>query len=261
MSVDTIQETVAVDVENVGGIDEASVTVTPGVTVLAGRNATNRTSLLRALMTGLGSDDVSIKSDADEGVVELDVGDECYSRKLFRTDGVITTNGEPYLDDSTLPDLFAFLLGSNEPRRAVARGDDLRDLIMRPVDTDEINAEIEKLVEHRQELERELDEIDSLKNDLPDLEERRTELQSEISNKLDALEENETVIESLDVDIDDRRDEQDEVEAKLSEPQELRSSLDDVRYDLETERESLDALQTEKGDLEERLSNLPEAHG
>lgn len=53
----SLQNTTAViDVENIGGIDSTAVEFTPGVTVLAGRNATNRTSLLRALMTALGSE-------------------------------------------------------------------------------------------------------------------------------------------------------------------------------------------------------------
>jgi DNA repair exonuclease SbcCD ATPase subunit len=259
MSTEQLQEGVRVDVENVGGIDEASVSFIPGVTILAGRNATNRTSLLQALMAGLGSDDVSLKSDADEGFVELEIGEETYSRRLTRTDGSISSDGEPYLEDTTLPDLFAFLLESNEARRAVARGDDLRDLIMRPIDTDEINAEIERLVERRRRIERDLDEIDALKEELPGLEERRTELQGDVADKQDALEETEAEIESLDVDVDDRRNEKDEVEAKLSELQELRSTLDDVRFDLETEQESLEALRTECSDLEAELSELPDA--
>ena len=43
-------------------------------------------------------------------------------------------------DDPELADLFAFLLESNEARQAVARGDDLRETIMRPIDTDEIES-------------------------------------------------------------------------------------------------------------------------
>ncbi len=42
----------------------------PGVTILAGRNATNRTSLLQVLMAALGSERVSLKGDAEEGRVD-----------------------------------------------------------------------------------------------------------------------------------------------------------------------------------------------
>ncbi|GAA0237927.1 hypothetical protein GCM10009000_061810 [Halobacterium noricense] len=92
-------------------------------------------------MAALGSEQASIKGDADEGSVELTVGDETYTRTLTRRNGAIVTSGDPYLDDPELTDPFSFLLESNEARRAVARGDDLRNLIMRPVDIKAIQAE------------------------------------------------------------------------------------------------------------------------
>lgn len=55
---------VHIDVRNIGGIDEASVTLPEGVSILTGRNATNRTSFLQALMAGLGSRQSSLKGDA-----------------------------------------------------------------------------------------------------------------------------------------------------------------------------------------------------
>jgi len=52
-------------VENVGGIDTTEIALSPGVTSLTGRNATSRTSLLLTLMATLGSEHVSLKSDAE----------------------------------------------------------------------------------------------------------------------------------------------------------------------------------------------------
>jgi len=140
---ESVAETVSVAVENVGGIDETEVTFSSGVTILTGRNATNRTSLLQAIMAGLGSDDVSLKGDADEGHVELTVGEETYTRNLVRQNGTVVTDGDPYLDDPELADLFVFLLESNEARRAVELTENLRELIMRPVDTAAIEDQIE----------------------------------------------------------------------------------------------------------------------
>jgi len=154
-------------IENVGGIDHTDITFNPGVTILAGRNATNRTSLLQALMAALGSEHVSLKGDTDEGHVELEIGDSTYTRTLSRTDDAagptaISTRGEPYVEDAELADLFAFLLETNEARQAVARSDDLRELIMRPIDTDALQAEI--------------DQLDQLEDRLPDLEGEWTDL-------------------------------------------------------------------------------------
>ena len=64
------EETVQLTVDNIGGIDHADVIFSPGVTILAGRNATNRTSLLQVLMAALGSERVSLKGDAEEGRVD-----------------------------------------------------------------------------------------------------------------------------------------------------------------------------------------------
>jgi predicted ATPase len=64
----------------IGGIDDTDVTFQAGVTILAGRNASNRISLLQALMVALGSDAVSLKDDTDERHIELTVGDETYTR-------------------------------------------------------------------------------------------------------------------------------------------------------------------------------------
>jgi hypothetical protein len=155
----TSERLAEIQVENIGGIDETTVSLSPGVTALTGRNATNRTSLLRALMGALGSDGVSLKGDADEGRVELVLGEEeenIYTRTLAREDGMVVTGGEPYLEDSEAADLFAFLLENNEARQAVARGDDLREVIMRPVDTDAIQAEISQLETEKRDLDDQL---------------------------------------------------------------------------------------------------------
>lgn len=54
-------EQMSVSVKNIGGINEAEQTFEPEVTVLAGRNATNRTSFLQAIMGASGSDQASLK--------------------------------------------------------------------------------------------------------------------------------------------------------------------------------------------------------
>jgi len=244
---------------NIGGIEETTVTFSPGVTILVGRNATNRTSFLQAVMAALGSDNITIKGDADEATVELTIGDVTYTRQLMRRSGSVVTDGEPYLDDCELPDLFAFLLESNEARRAVATSADLRELIMRPVDTDAIEADIERLVQERKSLKRELEEIDDLKGDLPDLEGERTRLQDQIKDKKAELDAKEEELARADADVEETREEKSELDDKLAELRSKRSDLDDVRYDLDTERESIEALKQEQRDLSAEEDDLPAA--
>ncbi|RBI59163.1 chromosome segregation protein SMC [halophilic archaeon] len=245
-----------ISVRNIGGIDETEVTLAAGVTALTGRNATNRTSLLQALMAALGSERASLKADADEGTVTLELGDETYTRTLTRSNGTIATSGDPYLDDPELADLFAFLLESNEARRAVARGDDLRDLIMRPIDTDRIQAEIEQLESEKRNLDDRLDELDSLANRLPELERERARLDSDLEDKREELADKEAEIEDLDADLDETRSEKEALEEKLDELRDVRSRLEDTRFDIDTEKESLEALQAEVEELEAELDDV-----
>jgi len=245
---------VSLHAENVGGIDETDVELSPGVTVLAGRNATNRTSFLQAVMTAIGSDETTLKGDAEAGVVEFQMDDESYQRTLERNGNDIVLSGDSYLNDSSLADLFAFLLEQNESRRAVARGDDLRDIIMRPIDTDEVEAEIKSLKSEHDQIDAQLDHIEDRKRDLPELEQRRSELEAEIEETREALAEKETEIESLNADPVEQAGES-EVDSALAELRETRSKLEDVRYDIDTEEESLDSLQTELRERREEIGD------
>lgn len=256
------EQTVAqaqLSVRNIGGIDETSVEFEPGVTILAGENATNRTSLLQAIMAALGSDNVSMKGDADSATVELTIDGETHERELTRQGTSITSEGEPYLEDPTLAELFAFLLESNEARRAVATNADLRDLIMRPVDTDEIQTKIDRRLRKRDEIESELEELDQLKNRLPALEEDRTRLKGEIEEAKEDLAEKEAELEDRDANVEQSREEKADLEERLAELRSKRSELEDIRYELETERESLDSTRTQKRELDEEFDELPDA--
>jgi chromosome segregation ATPase len=244
--------------ENIGGIRETTVEFSPGVTVLVGRNATNRTSFLQAVMAALGSENVSVRGDADEAEVDLTLGDETYTQRLDRGSRGVTAAGDPYLDDPALADLFAFLLESNEARRAVAASADLRDVIMRPVDTEEIQAEIDSRVEERDSLRSELEALDALKGKLPALEEERTDLNTKITEKKAELDAKEAELAAADADLDETREEKSELDDKLETLRSKRSALDDVRYQIETEQETLEATTRDQREAEQKLAELPE---
>lgn len=247
---------ISVSVSNIGGIDEMERTFEPGVTVISGRNASNRTSLLRAMMAALGSDQASLKADADAGSVELAIGDDLYTRTLTRKDGGVSFGGDPYLGDAEAADLFAFLLETNEARLAVPRGDDLRDIIMRPVDTEAIQAEIRELEQEKREIDSELEVIESKENHLPELRDRLARRQQEIEEKEDELAEKETALDELDQGVEETREEKDELEESLRDLRDARKELQDLQYKLETEEESLDSLQADQADLEEQWDAL-----
>jgi predicted nucleic acid-binding Zn-ribbon protein len=260
-SIQSSAESIEISASNIGGIDETTVELTPGVNVLAGRNATNRTSFLQTVMAAMGSDDVTLKGDADSGRVELQFGGDVYERTLTRTNGTVTTGGDPYLEDAELADLFAFLLESNESRRAVAEGADLRELIMRPVDTDAIQAEIEQLLAERRDLDERLDELESVEERLTRLERRRTSLEDELQRKRAELEDERAALDRVDADVEETREEKARLDETLDELGETRSELEDVRYRLETAEESLESLRAERDEVESEIEAFESAAG
>lgn len=255
----TDQKKGKVEIENIGGIEETTVEFSAGTTAFVGRNATNRSSFLQAVMAGLGSDNVAMKGDADEASVSLTIGDTTYTRKFKRRGGSVVEEGEPYLDDPTLADLFAFLMESNETRQAVGANADLRELIMRPVDTDKIEQRIEELIQERESLKKELDEIDEVKGKLPGLEEQRRELEEKIETKKATLADKNRELETQDGSLEQQKEKKSKLETRLKELSSKRSEIERVRNELEIEREGLEALREEKNELERELSELPES--
>ena len=245
-------------VRNVGGISSTEVDLRPGVTVLEGRNATNRTSLLQAIAAAMGSDQATLKGDAEDGEVRLEIGDETYTRTFSRSGQTVTTGGDPYLADAQVADLFAFLFGGNEARRAVVGGEDLREIIMRPIDTEALQAEIERLKRERERVDDEIGALDDLAEELPALERRRERLTDQVAEKREELETARAAVEDLDVDPEDRRERQAELDERTSDLNERRSDLEDVRFRIEAEEESLSSLRSEREELEAELDDLPE---
>jgi DNA repair exonuclease SbcCD ATPase subunit len=259
MSNDQLSRSVAqVEVNNIGGIDEATVSLGQGVSILAGSNATNRTSFLQALMTGLGSKRSSLKGDADNGSVTIELDGNTYTRTLTRQNGAVIYDGDPYLDDPELADLFAFLLENNEARRAVAQGDDLREIIMRPIDTDRMEAEIEQCQKKREEIEEEIDRLDELERELPELEERRREKQEELESAHDDLEAVQEKIEEYDADIEQSQNRKQKLEDAFQRVRDAQSELEDLEFDLETEQSTLSELEAEQEELEQTYADIKE---
>ena len=234
--------------DNIGGIDHTEHELPPGITILKGENATNRSSFLQAIMAGLGSDRVSLKSDSDEGQVTLDTDGETYTRTLTRVGQAdVATGGDPYLsdDDATLADLYAFLVEDNEVRRAVERGDDLYEILMRPVDKADIEARQNELRTQRRDLETEIESAKAAADELIGLEEQKTSLESTIADLEAELNELETDIEELEQTVDeaDTNDEidalQDEIDARNAELHDLEAEIHSKKNQIEVAEQHL----------------------
>lgn len=257
--VEVAPDGVRAEVENIGGIDRETVELEPGVTILTGRNATNRTSLLRALMAAVGSDEATLKGDATTGSVTLSIGDETYTRAFERTEGGVTTSGDPYLADPTVADHFAFLLGSNAARRAVREERDLRPLVMDPVDTATITAEIDRLEAEKRRLEDALADLDDKEQRRAALVTEREELDAEIETLETKLASEREALAEIEYDLDASNRGADGMESTIRALEDLRDDQSRLRNRLASERESIDALREEREELTAREATLPEA--
>jgi DNA repair exonuclease SbcCD ATPase subunit len=254
-------------VSNLGGIENTTVEFSPGVTILVARNATNRTSLLRALNGTLGGTAATLKSDTDNGHATLTLGDDEFTRTYRRTGSGTTSDGTPYTDAVTLVDSFVTLLEDNPARRVVERGEDLHEVIMRPVDTEAIEQRIQQLREKKEEVEADRDRAQQRRDTLPQLEERRHSLEEEIvtiDEKLvelreevadidadaKAAEEADILVEKLDARQQNLRGTENDIEIVKSERDALHDELDEIRADREALSENVDDRSDIKSELE-----------
>jgi len=250
----TFDESATVSVRNLGGIDTESVTFEPGVTVLTGRNATNRTSLLRSVAAALGGSAGELKSDADEGTVDLSLGEETYTRQFERTGGGVRTSGDPYTDEASVVDLYSCLLATNPARQAVERGDGdaLREVVMDPVDTAEIRAEIDRRQREVRSLSEDLTEAARELDRLPDLRERLAARREERESLADELESVREAVDDAEVDAADAE----EAEAVVADLTSVREEYEGVRDRLETQRDSVESLADERETVAGKLADV-----
>ena len=251
---------VTVDITNLGGIDSLDASLPPGVSLLSGENASNRTSFLQSVAAALGGDRsaATLKSDADEGSVSLTVGDIEGTRTYRRTPAGVSRSGDPITDAAELVDTYVSIFADNPARQAVRNGgENLRDILMRGVDTAEINANIHQLKHRRSAIEDKLSEVESAKSRLPSLEEQRSSLESELASI-------ESEIESVEADIDDYDASSEDIEAAerhLDELETLRDRLQRTQSEIEVTESTIAEAEAEKASIEADLEALdvPEA--
>ncbi|MFC7046141.1 ATP-binding protein [Halobacteriaceae archaeon GCM10025711] len=232
----------SVAVANIGGIAAGRIAFEPGVTVLSGANASNKSSLLQGLMAVLGGPDPTLKGDVDHGEIRLDIDGEEYALEVSRRDGGVVTDGTPFSDERDRCRLFASLDEMNPVRRAVVGDGDLHDLLMRPVDTDEIEAEISRLEARKASVAERLDEVERLEDRLPSVEAREQRLEDD----LDAVE----------ADLADVRQRIQDAEADQAASTEVRTLLDDLEAK-RTERETVrDRIRTQESALDSSERNV-----
>jgi predicted nucleic acid-binding Zn-ribbon protein len=252
---------VTVDIENVGGITQQTLEFEPGITVLTGENATNRTSMLRSIMAACGSDRAYLKAGAERGAVRLTVGEETYSRWFEREKGGVRTGGSPLLADENrieAADHYAFLLADNGARLAVLDPEtDLRDVVMAPVDTDAIEARIDRLRSELEAAREAVDRRDRLRNErLPSLETEQEELRTEVGRLEARIEEAEAELEEADEDVETSKEQRERIDGLTSRLGDAREERDRFDRRIEAESDALDEARSEHEEVRAELDSF-----
>lgn len=258
MATQKIVPEVTVTVSNIGGIDATERHLPPGVTVLAGENASNRSSFLRALTTGLGADVARLKGDAPEGEISVQFGEETYTRRLRRQGQKTVYEGDPYLtapEAIEMAELFAFLLRGNPIRRFVRDGgDELRDILMEPVDTEAIEKQINELLREKRQLEDEREAAANAAQNLSALRRQRDGLDDNIESLSEETETLEAEIESFEQSLED-------AETENTELTQARNKLNQLRQTRTTLEQKVSRKEEEKEEVETDLVELTAPEG
>lgn len=241
-----------VTVEQMGGIDSTEVTFTPGVTILTGRNATNRTSFIRAIAGGLGGTAGTLKRDSKQGRVTLTIGENKYGRQYIRDGTRVRTEGNPYTNQSDLVDLFVCLLEDNPIRQAVRGNENLSKYLLAPVDTDELEQQIATFRSKRNQIDERLNEIERERKQLPSLENRQSELEEQLDDVNTALERARDELDTIDRSSTD----DDQAESLLTELEETQIELERTESEIETQRSIREELAAELRSVRQSLSEM-----
>jgi chromosome segregation ATPase len=193
-----------------------------------------------------------MKSDAEEAEITFQLDDETYTREYSRTDGGLTSSGRQFTERRELVDLFVRLMQDNEIRRTVVQGDSLRDLLMGPVDTDEIEREIQERKRERKHIEERFREINRKEERLPTLEQQKTDRRSELQEIEEDIQQTRATIDDHELDIE----EAEEAERLLEELDERRQELRDTISQIEHQRDRIEELQDTMDEVATELDEI-----
>jgi chromosome segregation ATPase len=231
---------ISLAVENIGGIDTFECSFDSQVGVVSGPNASNKTSLLKAIAFGLGRSTVPIKNDAKEARVELEIDRKRVVRTATATANGTNVSGDGWLSDRgdvELLDQFACLLEFNDLRQAVRSNGDFEQLLKGPMDLDSLERKRATKLEEKRSLQAAVDQLEGIDNQVETA-------RSDLADTRERVNEQEAELEEL-------RAQQTDVSTEDDRQQELREQ----RADLISERNE---YERQIADLEDAIKRLEE---
>ncbi|THE64016.1 hypothetical protein D8Y22_14930 [Salinadaptatus halalkaliphilus] len=242
--------------ENVGGIEEQSLTITEETTFIQGPNAANKSSFLKGLLFVLGARSVPIRSGSTDARVVLSTDDRRIERTAHRRNGTIELSDDAWIDDAdavVLLERFAALLETNPLRTAVGRNDSVESLLKEPMNIEQLEARRSEKMQRKRELAAELESTD-------DVDERLAARERDLEAKRERVDSLETRLEELYDEQDETiSTEDDELEALRERRAELRSDETEQTSQIEQLESSIERLESQLAATTESLEDARDA--
>ncbi|WP_247004624.1 archaea-specific SMC-related protein [Halosolutus gelatinilyticus] len=248
----------ALSLANIAGIREGRAELSRGVNAIRASNWQGKSSFLAGIETAMGTA-TPLTEGEERGHAVLETSDDAYRVELRRENGRVVSSGSPFLTDEygrVCAELFAFLDETNPVRQAVRNGDNLEDVLTRPLDFENIDERIAELQREREQVDAELEQAETAAERLPSLESTVAALESDLEDLRDRREELDAAGAAGDDEsgnkLSEARADRDQLERRI---RRLEETLRSARERRSTLREELDALDVDESDeLEASLS-------
>ena len=234
-----------IDIERIAGILHGSATIEPGLNAVQAANWQGKSSFVEAVKTALGTS-TELTEGADSGHVDLQTPTRDVTVQLVHNGSTVSREGTPYLDDEydiVRAELFACLDEHNEIRGAVRRAENLEDVLLEPLDFQNIDEQIAELKRERERVESELSQANEAHKRLPSVQEKVTRLNREIEE----LREQRKAIEPGEESEDPT---QQQLNQARSEKRQAESRVDQLEQSIERTRKRLSERRTELDELD-----------
>lgn len=239
-----------ISISNVGGIESLEASFEEGVTLVAAPNASNKTSLLKAIAFALGADEVPIRSGTTEASVVLTLDGRTVTRTATRHGVGKRISGDPWLEEDATERFEAVcaLLEFNALRTAVRQGENVETALKSPIDFDALEREQSQLLREKQSLTTELEQ-------LGDVDDRFETVTAELADARDRRETLETRLNELQTAREESAPD-DELQALRDRRTDLLSAKEETLERISAVEDAIERHRSERTELEEHLAAL-----
>ncbi|MFB6188454.1 MAG: archaea-specific SMC-related protein [Halapricum sp.] len=257
-----------IEIEHIAGILSGSATIEPGLNAVRASNWQGKSSFVEAIKTGLGVS-TALTEGQEHGSVHLHRPGQDVTVELARENGEVHRDGDPILTDDydvIRTALFACLDETNEVRRIVRQGENLEEILLRPLDFQNIDERIADLKHEREQVDDELARAREAKKRLPTITERVTRLEDELADlrekhaALESESEGAGSVQSTQSDLAQARSDREQAESRI---ERLERAIERTEARLAEKRDELDGIEIPddedvEAELEETRERLDE---